>query len=106
MEAILRADTIGSTSEYAFYDCSAQRPKGRASLCYDREALDSSKAFKTKNSALDRAAAMGIELLTEGQYQELQGLAYNGLVQSWPEIIRLAPETGKSAAAIEQELGL
>ena len=60
------------TGECVFYDCSPESPKGRASLCYDREALDSRKEHKPKNSAMDMAAAMGIELLTEAQYQDLQ----------------------------------
>ncbi len=60
--------------EYVFFDCSAQSPAGRTSLCYDREALDSRKKFKPKNSAMDLAAAMGIEVLTEEQYRELQQL--------------------------------
>src|SRR5262249_26508909 len=54
------------------YDCSAESPKDRRSLCYDREALDSRKEAKPKNSAMDVAAAMGVELLTEDQYRELQ----------------------------------
>ena len=62
----------GKTGEYVFYDCSAQTPKDRRSLCYDRDALDARKEAKPKNSALDLAAAMGIELLTEEQYRELQ----------------------------------
>jgi hypothetical protein len=62
------------TGEYVFYDCSAQSPKGRTSLCYDREALDSRKEHKPKNSAVDMAAAMGVELLTEEQYLQLQKL--------------------------------
>src|ERR687888_619286 len=60
-------DVVGQdkkTGEYIFYDCAAQSPKGRRSLCYDREALDSRKEAKPKNSAMDMAAAMGIELLT------------------------------------------
>ena len=68
-------DVVGhdrTTGEYIFVDCSAESPKGRTSLCYDREALDSRKEHKPKNSAMDMAAAMGIELLTEEQYQELQ----------------------------------
>ena len=68
-------DVIGQdkkTGDYLFIDCSAQSPKGRTSLCYDREALDSRKEFKPKNSAMDLAAAIGIELLTEEQYCELQ----------------------------------
>jgi len=62
------------TGEYLFYDCSEQTPEGRVSLCYDREALDSRKENKPKNSVMDMAAAMGIELLTEEQYFELQKL--------------------------------
>jgi hypothetical protein len=62
------------TLQNIFFDCSAQSPKGRTSLCYDREALDSRKEFKPKNSAMDLATAMGIELLTEEQYSELQQL--------------------------------
>jgi hypothetical protein len=68
-------DVIGhdrKTGEFLFVDCAAQSPKGRTSLCYDREALDSRKEFKPKNSAMDLAAAMGTELLTEEQYRELQ----------------------------------
>ena len=70
-------DVVGQdkkSGEYVFYDCSAQSPKGRVSLCYDREALDSRKEFKPKNSVMDMAAAMGIEVLTEEQYFELQKL--------------------------------
>jgi len=68
-------DVVGQdtqTGEYIFVDCSAESPKGRTSLCYDREALDSRKEHKPKNSVMDMAAAMGIELLTEEQYRELQ----------------------------------
>jgi hypothetical protein len=70
-------DVVGhdpKTGEYLFFDCSAQSPEGRTSLCYDREALDSRKKFKPKSSAEDLAAAIGIELLTEAQYRELQQL--------------------------------
>jgi hypothetical protein len=70
-------DVVGQdkkTGEYIFFDCSAQSPRGRTSLCYDREALDSRKEHKPKNSATDMAAAMGVELLTEEQYLELQKL--------------------------------
>lgn len=70
-------DVVGldkKTGEYIFFDCAPESPKGRTSLCYDREALDSRKEHKPKNSALDLAAAMGVELLTEAQYQELQQL--------------------------------
>jgi hypothetical protein len=70
-------DVVGhdkKTGEYIFFDCSAESPKGRTSVCYDREALDSRKEHKPRNSAVDMATAMGIELLTEEQYQELQKL--------------------------------
>ena len=70
-------DVVGhdkKTGEYAFYDCSPESPKGRTSLCYDREALDSRKEHKPRSSAMDMAAAMGAELLTEEQYHELQKL--------------------------------
>ena len=70
-------DVVGhdrKTGEYIFFDCSPESPKGRTSICYDREALESRKEYKPKNSAMDLAAAMGIELLTEAQYQELQKL--------------------------------
>jgi hypothetical protein len=62
------------TGECLFFDCSAQSPEGRASLCYDREALEARKKFKPKSSAMDLAAAIGIELLTEEQYHQLQQL--------------------------------
>ena len=68
-------DVVGhdkKTGEYIFYDCSAESPKGRRSICYDREALDSRKENKPKDSAVGMAAAMGVELLTEEQYRELQ----------------------------------
>ena len=68
-------DVVGhdkKTGEYIFYDCSAESPKGRRSVCYDREALESRKEHKPEGSAIDMAAAMGIELLTEEQYRELQ----------------------------------
>ena len=80
-------DVVGrdkKTGEYVFFDCSAQSPKDRTSLCYDRAALDSRKEFKPKNSALDLAAAMGIELLTEAQYHELQQLGeFDTKSSSW-----------------------
>jgi hypothetical protein len=68
-------DVVGfdkETGEYIFYDCSAESPKGRRSVCYDREALESRKEYKPANSAVDMAADMGIELLTEEQYRDLQ----------------------------------
>ncbi|HEX6502713.1 MAG TPA: DUF4256 domain-containing protein [Terriglobales bacterium] len=80
------------TGEYIFYDCSAESPKGRRSLCYDREALQSRKENKPKANALDMAAAMGIELLTEEQYRELQKLgSFDTKTSSWvktPSAIR------------------
>ena len=80
-------DVVGhdkKTGEYVFYDCSAETPKGRISLCYDREALDARKEHKPKDSALDMAAAMGIELLTEEQYRELQKLGeFDTKTSSW-----------------------
>ena len=60
------------TGEYIFYDCSAESPKGRRNVCHDREGQEARKAFKPENNAIDMAAAMGIELLTEEQYRELQ----------------------------------
>lgn len=70
--------------EYTFMDCSAESPKGRRSICYDREALESRKEHKPADNAIDMAAAMGIELLTEGQYRELQKLgAFDTKTSSW-----------------------
>ena len=72
------------SGEYIFFDCSEQSPKGRVSFCYDREALDSRKEHKPKNSVMDMAAAMGIELLTEEQYFELQKLGeFDTKTSSW-----------------------
>src|SRR5260370_40422095 len=68
-------DVVGhdkKTDEYIFYDCSAESPKGRRSVCYDREALESRKEHKPEDNAIDMAASMGFELLTEEQYRELQ----------------------------------
>src|SRR2546422_10835395 len=80
-------DVVGhdkKTGEYAFYDCSAESPKGRRSVCYDREALEARKEHKPKNSATDMAAAMGIEILTEAQYRELQTLGdFDTKTSSW-----------------------
>jgi len=80
-------DVVGfdkRTGEYMFYDCSAESPKGRRSVCYDREALEARKEHKPKDSAINMAAAMGIELLTEEQYRELQKLGYFDLkTSSW-----------------------
>ena len=80
-------DAVGQdkkTGECIFFDCSAESPKGRTSLCYDREALDSRKEHKPKNNAVDMAAAMGIELLPEEQYLELQKLGeFDTKTSSW-----------------------
>ncbi|HXI53571.1 MAG TPA: DUF4256 domain-containing protein [Candidatus Saccharimonadales bacterium] len=88
-------DVVGhdkETGEYIFFDCSAESPKGRTSVCYDREGLESRKEHKPKNTAMDLAAAMGIELLTEEQYQELQKLGdFDTKTSSWvktPSAIR------------------
>jgi hypothetical protein len=80
-------DVVGhddKTGEYIFYDCSEESPKGRRSVCYDREGLESRKEHKPENTAIDMAAAMGIELLTEEQYRELQKLGNFDLkTSSW-----------------------
>src|SRR5688572_25699439 len=80
-------DVVGhdkKLGEYIFYDCSAESPKGRRSVCYDHEALDSRKEHKPKTSAIGMAAAMGIEVLTEEQYRELQQLGdFDTKTSSW-----------------------
>jgi len=80
-------DVVGhdkKTGEYIFYDCSAESPKGRRSVCYDREALEARKKFKPENSAMEMATAMGIELLTEEQYRGLQKLGkFDTKTSSW-----------------------
>jgi len=80
-------DVVGQdemTGEYIFYDCSAESPKGRRSLCYDRKALESRKQHKPENNVVDMAAAMGVELLTEEQYRELQELGdFDTKTSSW-----------------------
>jgi hypothetical protein len=78
-------DVVGlDKGKYIFYDCSAQSPKGRRNVCYDREALESRKEHKPENNALDMAAARGIELLTEDQYRELQKLGeFDTKTSSW-----------------------
>jgi hypothetical protein len=80
-------DVVGQdkkTGEYIFFDCAPDTPKDRRSFCYDRQALDSRKKDKPKNNAMDSAAAMGIELLTEEQYRELQALGEFDLkTSSW-----------------------
>ena len=88
-------DVVGynkKTNEYIFYDCSAESPKGRRSLCYDRAAWESRKEFKPENNVIDMAATMGIELLTEEQYRALQQLGnFDTKTSSWivtPDDIR------------------
>ena len=88
-------DVVGfekKTGEYIFYDCSAESPEGRRSVCYDRQGLESRKEHKPKNNAVDMAAAMGIELLTEEQYRALQQLGnFDAKTSSWlktPSAIR------------------
>jgi Protein of unknown function (DUF4256) len=80
-------DVVGhdeKTGEHIFYDCSAESPKGRRSLCYDREALEKRKEHKPTDNSIDMAAAMGIELLTEEQYRELQKLGnFDTKTSSW-----------------------
>jgi hypothetical protein len=88
-------DVVGyddKTGEYIFYDCSAESPEGRRNVCYDRRALESRKANKPQNNAVDMAAAMGIEILTEEQYRELQKTGnFDTKTSSWvktPDSIR------------------
>jgi len=88
-------DVVGydkKRDEYIFYDCSAESPKGRRSLCYDRKALDARKEHKPANSIIDMATEMGIEVLTEEQYRELQKLGeFDTKTSSWvttPDKIR------------------
>ena len=94
-------DVVGydkKTDEYIFYDCSAESPKDRRSLCYDREALDSRKEHKPENNAVDMAAAMDIELLSEEQYRELQKLGkFDMKTSSW---VKTPSEIRKLGGAI------
>lgn len=94
-------DVVGhdkKTGEYTFYDCAEESPKGRRSICYDREALESRKAHKPKNNAIDMARDMGIEILTEEEYRELQKLGEFDLkTSSW---IKTPPEIRKLGGAI------
>ena len=86
------------TGEYTFYDCSAESPKGRRNVCYDREALESRKEYKPENNAIDMAAAMGIELLTEKEYRELQKLGnFDAKTSSW---VKTPSEIRKLGGAI------
>jgi hypothetical protein len=94
-------DVIGydkKSGEYIFCDCSAESPKGRRSLCYDREALESRKENKPANNAIDIAAAIGIEILTEAQYMELQKLgSFDTKTSSW---LKTPKEIRKRGGAI------
>lgn len=94
-------DVIGQDKEagqYTFCDCSAESPAGRRSVCYDREALESRKEHRPENSAVEMAAAMGIELLTEEQYRELQRLGdFDTKTSSW---IRTPPEIRELGGAL------
>src|SRR5438093_1540487 len=94
-------DVVGhdkKTGEYILYDCAAESPKGRRSLCYDRQALESRKEHKPENSAVEMAAAMGIDLLTEEQYREVQKLGEFDLkTSSW---VQTPPDIRKLGGAI------
>ena len=94
-------DVVGydkNTGEYIFHDCSAESPKGRRSVCYDGEALESRKEHKPENSAMDMATAMGIEILTEDQYRELQKLGeFDMKTSSW---VKTPPEIRKLGGAV------
>ena len=94
-------DVVGhdkKTGEFIFYDCSTESPKGRRSICYDRAALDARKENKPRDSALDMATAMGVELLTEAQYRELQKLGeFDPKSSSW---VKTPPEIRKLGGAL------
>jgi hypothetical protein len=94
-------DIVGhdkKTGEYIFFDCSAESPKGRRSLCYDGEALAARKEHKPKDSAVDMATAMGVELLTEEEYRELQKLGdFDTKTSSW---VKTPPDIRKLGGAI------
>jgi hypothetical protein len=94
-------DVVGhdrKTGEFTFYDCSAETPKGRRSVCYDREGLESRKTARPDDSAMDMAAAMGIELLTEEQYRELQQLGeFDTKTSSW---LKTPPDIRKLGGAL------
>jgi Protein of unknown function (DUF4256) len=94
-------DVVGhdkKTGEYIFYDCSAESPQGRRSFCYDRQGLESRKEHKPENNAIDMAASMGIELLTEEQYRELQKLGnFDTKTSSW---VKTPSEIRKLGGAI------
>jgi hypothetical protein len=94
-------DVVGhdkSTGQYVFCDCSAESPKGRRSLCYDREGLESRKEHKPKDNAVDVAAAMGIDILTEADYRDLQKLeSFDLKTSSW---VRTPPDIRKLGGAL------
>jgi hypothetical protein len=94
-------DVVGQDAEtggFVFFDCSPETPKGRTSLCYDREGLESRKEHKPKNSAIDVAAAMGIELLDEEQYRQLQALGnFDMKTSSW---VKTPPDIRKLGGAL------
>jgi hypothetical protein len=94
-------DVVGrdkETGEYIFFDCSAESPMGRRSVCYDPEALEARKEHKPKNSAINMAAAMGVEILTETQYRELQTLGgFDAKTSSW---VKTPPEIRKLGGAL------
>jgi hypothetical protein len=94
-------DVVGhdkKTGDYIFYDCSAESPSGRRSVCYDGEALKARKEHKPKNSAMEMAAAMGVELLTEAEYRELQELGkFDTKTSSW---VKTPPDIRKLGGAI------
>ena len=97
-------DVVGldrKTGEYLFFDCSPETPKGRVSVCYDREGLESRKEHKPKTTAMDLSAAMGIELLSEAQYQELQTLGeFDKKTSSW---VKTPAEIRKLGGALYYE---
>ena len=94
-------DVVGydkKTGEYIFYDCSTESPSGRRSLCYDREALESRKEYKPSDTAIDMAAAMGVELLTEEEYRDIQKFGkFDTKTSSW---LKTPPEIRKLGGAI------
>lgn len=88
----------GETGEYIFYDCAAESPKGRRSICYDRAGLESRKEHRPEDTAVDMAASMGIELLTEEEYRGLQGLgAFDTKTSSW---VKTPPDIRKLGGAL------
>jgi hypothetical protein len=88
----------GATGEYLFYDCSAESPAGRRNLCYDRDALESRKEYKPENSAVDIAESMGIEILSEVQYRQLQQLgSFDTKTSSW---VKTPPEIRELGGAL------